>query len=146
MTISAICTLTNIVCIGILIGCAYCTAEFCGPYKRRMEKMLDTILSYQRKQGADMVSVPYKGKMFDVSVYMEKINASYYQYQVDIRGKHVNTLHVLEHAFSKSREIDNYGKMRAYENHDIIKAAYKKIKKEERERFNQEWEESSYFN
>lgn len=136
--------LAQFMCLFLIIY-SYCNFELCAPYKRRMEKMLSEIERHQHKQDLDAVYVDYKGKCFDVCVYYDNINVCCSQYQVYINRKHVKTLHILSHAFSKSREEQHHGKMRDYEECEIIRAAYKKIKKENKERFNKQWAESSYF-
>lgn len=116
------------------------------PHKRKMEKMLDTIRAYQRKHDCDDgVEISYKGKRFRVSVIYTSVNFYYNQYIVWINGNLVKTFHILEHLFSKSRQEEHHGDMREYEEFEIIEAAYKFIKKENKKSFNDSWDKSSYF-
>lgn len=122
------------------------TDETCLPHKRKMEKMIQEIKFYQAINESAEIEFTYKGKTFKVHVHYCKVNYHYGYYEVQINGNIVKNFHILEHLFSKSRYEEHCGKMRESEEDDIIKAAYKYVKKANREHFNKEWETSSYFN
>lgn len=137
---------TASICVLFSICSFYFTDESCLPYKRKLEKMLDEIRIYQRKHNGGDVEVDYKGKHFHVYVQYNEVNFYYSQYTVYINGSLVRTFHILKHLYSKSRCEQSHGSMRSYEEHEIIEAAYKFVKKANKENFNKEWSESSYFN
>lgn len=120
--------------------------ESCLPYKRKTEKMLDTIKSYQNKIDAPNVEFPYKGKTFKVGVAWHGDNYYYGYYTVHINGNHVMTWHVLTHLFSKSRQEEHHGDMLASEEYEIIKAAYKVADKGNTAYWLNKYAKASYFN
>lgn len=123
------------------------TDDSCLPHKRKMERMLGTIRSYQRRNDLSCVEINYKGKHFKVGVdYDEPYYLNYSNYEVYINGKLVKTFHILHHLYSKSRLEQHHGDMRHYEEHEIIEAAYKFVEKADNESFNEKWDKSSYFN
>ena len=128
------------------IGGFYFTDDSCLPHKRKLENMLDEIRIYQRRHDDCNIEIDYKGKHFDVYVDYDSINFYYHQYTVYINGKLVKTFHILDHLFSKSRREQHHGDMREYEEDEIIQAAYKFVKKANKDNFNKKWDKSSYFN
>ena len=124
----------------------YFTDESCLPYKRKMEKALDTILSYQRKNETCGIEFTYKEKKFNVGVRWDGSVYKYGYYAVYINGTQVMTWHVLSHLFTKSRLAEHHGDMKEYEEHEIIQAAYKHAKKANNEWYDEKFSKSSYFN
>ncbi len=122
------------------------TDESCLPHKRKMEKMLETIRSYERRNDLTCVEIDHKGKHFKVDVGY--ISPEWYvsYYNVSINGKLVKTFYILEHVFSKSRRDQHHGDMREYEEYEIIATAYKFVKRANNDSFKQRWDKSSYFN
>lgn len=136
----------SLVCVLLYLSLIFFSDDSCLPYKRKLEKMLDTIMLYQRRNELSCVEIDYKGKHFKVDVDYDKLNFYYSSYEIRINGNIVKTFHVLEHLFSKSRQEQHHGNMRHSEEDEIINAVYKYVKKKNNEHFDKKWDESSYFN
>lgn len=119
--------------------------ESCLPYKRKMEKMIREIKFYQTIKESTEVEFTYRGRTFKVHVHYCEVSCHYGYYEVQINGNVVKKFHILKHICFKSRYEEHCGKMRESEENDIIKAAYKYVKKANHEHFNKEWKTSSYF-
>jgi hypothetical protein len=119
--------------------------ESCLPYKRKMEKMLETIRSYQKKIEDCKVKFSYKGKTFDVAVAWHGDTFHYGYYAVYINGNHIMTWHILHHLWSNSRLEEHHGDMKPSEEYEIIEAAYKYAKKANNEWWDKKLSRPSYF-
>lgn len=140
----------NIICI-VLFSSVLSTVfmffadESCLPYKRKMEKMLRTIRSYQNNIEVSDVEVCYKGQTFNVGVKWVGSIYRYGYYAVYINGNHIMTWHVLCHTFTKSRLEEHHGDMKASEEYEIITAAYQYAKKANDEWWDKKLNKPSYF-
>lgn len=119
--------------------------DSCLPYKRKMEKMLSTIKSYQNHIEEYEIEFDYKGKTFDVAVGWHGDTYGYGYYAVYINRTRVMTWHVLHHLFTKSRLEEHHGDMKSSEEYEIIKAAYKYAKKKNDEWWDVKLSKPSYF-